>query len=163
MRPPAPVRSFAPGLSHEAAVGGVLQLQDMANVNQNCILASALCFAPPPAGLAEGKNGRKWKRNFLHAANVAALRLESRSGQQEQGGEEAKLTFHISRHLHPRAGSESGVRDQASRPGPARLPRSYSPFGGERSGAGYRPANPRRHRPSRGRGEGGLPARQGIS
>lgn len=25
---------------------GVLQLQDMRNVNQNCILASALCFAP---------------------------------------------------------------------------------------------------------------------
>ena len=46
MRPPAPVRSFAPGLSHEGAVGGVLQLQDMADVNQNCILASALCFAP---------------------------------------------------------------------------------------------------------------------
>ena len=26
---------------------GVLQLQDMRNVNQNCILAPALCFEPP--------------------------------------------------------------------------------------------------------------------
>jgi len=26
----------------------VLQLQDMADVYQNCILASALCFEPPP-------------------------------------------------------------------------------------------------------------------
>lgn len=28
------------------ALGGVLQLQDMRNVYQNCILASALCFEP---------------------------------------------------------------------------------------------------------------------
>lgn len=43
--------------------------------------------------------GKKWKCNFLHAANVAVLRPRSCSGQQEQGGDVAKLTFHISRHL----------------------------------------------------------------
>lgn len=37
---------------------GVLQLQDMANVNRNCIPAPALCF--------EGFSGKKWKCNFLH-------------------------------------------------------------------------------------------------
>jgi hypothetical protein len=77
----------------------VLQLQDMADVNQNCILASALCFELPPARLAEGKIGKKWKCNFLHYANVAVLRLEGRSGQQGHDGDAAKLTFHISRHV----------------------------------------------------------------
>jgi len=106
--------------------------------------------------------GKKWKCNFLHAANVAVLRPRSCSGQQEQGGDVAKLTFHISRHLpsapichlpsaicthhRPRAGSGSGVRYQAGRPVPARLPHK-----------------PRRHRPSQSRGGGGLPARQGRS
>ena len=33
-------------LGNDRVRGGVLQLQDMRNVNQNCILASALCFDP---------------------------------------------------------------------------------------------------------------------
>ena len=35
----------------------------------------------------------------MAASNVAVLRPRSCSGQQEQGGDVAKLTFHISRHL----------------------------------------------------------------
>ena len=46
--------------------------------------------------------GKKWKCNFLHAANVAVLRPRSCSGQQEQGGDVAKYTSDISRHLHRR-------------------------------------------------------------
>jgi len=57
--------------------------------------------------------GKKWKCNFLHAANVAVLRPRSCSGQQEQGGDVAKLTFHISRH-HRSPPHPSGSR-QASR------------------------------------------------
>ena len=33
-------------LGDDKGSGEVLQLQDMRNVNQNCILASALCFDP---------------------------------------------------------------------------------------------------------------------
>ena len=33
-------------LGDDRVRGGVLQLQDMRNVYQNCILASALCFDP---------------------------------------------------------------------------------------------------------------------
>lgn len=35
-------------LGNDRVQGGVLQLQDMRNVYQNCILASALCFDPSP-------------------------------------------------------------------------------------------------------------------
>ena len=42
-RPSGPRRCFS---AMTRVRGGVLQLQDMADVNQNCILASALCFDP---------------------------------------------------------------------------------------------------------------------
>ena len=40
-------------------------------------------------------------RQASKAANVAVLRPQSRSGQQGQGGDVAKLTFRISCHLPP--------------------------------------------------------------
>lgn len=43
---------------------GVLQLQDMANVNQNCILAPALCVRDQ----LRCQFGRKWKRKFYTLA-----------------------------------------------------------------------------------------------
>lgn len=104
--------------------------------------------------------GKKWKCNFLHAANVAVLRPRSCSGQQEQGGDVAKLTFHISRHLPsaicthlPSAPIIALVLVQEAASDTKRVA-LFPPAC---------PANPRRHRPSRGRGGGGLPARQGRS
>ena len=45
--------------------GGVLQLQDMADVYQNCILAFALCFEPPSKALflaVELPNSSAWPK-----------------------------------------------------------------------------------------------------
>ena len=47
--------------------GGVLQLQDMANVNRSCIPVFWLCFESQLRCLF----GKKWKCNFLHFAPVA--------------------------------------------------------------------------------------------
>ena len=174
MRPPAPVRSFAPGLSHEGAVGGVLQLQDMADVNQNCILAPALCFEPPPAGLAEGKNGKKWRCNFLHSRSApSGGGLTTAISGAARSGLPSGLSFQMTmlpadspqdfRHHGPRADSGSGVQFQLIALFPPACPGPTALLGESGPGQATAPANPRRHRPSQGRGGGGLPARQGRS
>ena len=42
-------------------------MQDMANVNQNCILAPALCVKDQ----LRCQFGKKWKRNFLHSCSAS--------------------------------------------------------------------------------------------
>ena len=66
---------------------GVLQLQDMADVNQNCILASALCFDPPSKALF-------WQSNRpigAHVGKGAESRSERRRGRMVASATEIAL------------------------------------------------------------------------
>lgn len=49
-------------------LGGVFQLQDMGNVNRNCIPLSDLCFGPPPTPLSSLQRGEVNNRHFPPSA-----------------------------------------------------------------------------------------------